>query len=97
METYNLYCKPSDVEDRLREVGWMLVPNGDDFVWHVQANRMAKFGFKRHVVEWRSGEVTKPENVNESGSGAGFLDSLRPGDRCNGLSSSSSLGRGPLQ
>ena len=59
----------------------MLVPNGDDFVWHVQANRMAKFGFKRHVVEWRSGEVTKPENVNESGSGAGFLDSLRPGDR----------------
>ena len=59
----------------------MLVPNGDDFVWHVQSNRVANAEFERHVVEWRSGEVTKPDNVDESDSGVGFLDALRPGDR----------------
>ena len=60
----------------------MLGPNGDDFVWHVQSNRVANAEFERHVVEWRSGKVVNFEAEEHNyGSGAGFLTALRPGDR----------------
>lgn len=85
MTTYenNMYRKTSDVQDRLREMNWSLVPNGGDFVWHIQSNRVRAREFERHTIEWEAGEVADTEDAiaRGCGDGAGFLDALRPGDR----------------
>ncbi|KAI0748515.1 hypothetical protein C8Q80DRAFT_743955 [Daedaleopsis nitida] len=56
------YRTSSDIQAKLGEVGWTLVPNcnanvgssGDapELVWRVQSNRGAEREFQRHVVEW---------------------------------------------
>ncbi|KAI0807681.1 hypothetical protein C8Q74DRAFT_1313396 [Fomes fomentarius] len=73
----------SDVQARLREMNWSLVPNGGDFVWHIQSNRVRSREFERHIIEWKAGEVadTEDASVRGCGDGAGFLDALQPGDR----------------
>ncbi|KAI0723759.1 hypothetical protein C8T65DRAFT_89106 [Cerioporus squamosus] len=80
LETHNLYRKPGDVR---RDIHWDLVPSGGSFLWHVQSNRVARREFERHVIEWRAGEEMDAADAEEHGhgTGTGFLEALRPGDR----------------
>ncbi|TFK92240.1 hypothetical protein K466DRAFT_595388 [Polyporus arcularius HHB13444] len=80
LDTHNLYRTPDDVQGKTH---WDLVPNGDSLVWRVQGNRVAKGDFERYVVEWKAGEEIDAADAEEHGrgTGAGFLDALKPGDR----------------
>ncbi|RPD66617.1 hypothetical protein L227DRAFT_649307 [Lentinus tigrinus ALCF2SS1-6] len=80
LDTHNLYRKPEDVRE---EIHWDLVPNGDSFVWRVQGNRVAAREFEQHVIEWRAGEQMDAAEAEEHGhgTGVGFVEALRPGDR----------------
>lgn len=80
LETHNLYRTPDDVQGKTH---WDLVPNGDSLIWRVQNNRVARRDFERHVVEWRAGQEIDAAEAEEHGhgTGAGFLDALKPGDR----------------
>lgn len=88
LETHNLYRKPDDIQREalhwdLVPNDWDLVPNGDSLVWRVQSNRVATREFRRYVVEWRAGQDADAAEAEEhgQGTGAGFLDALKPGDR----------------
>ena len=80
LDTHNLYRKPEDVGANIH---WDLVPNGDSFVWLVQSNRVARSDFEQHVIEWRAGEILDAADAEEHGhgTGTGFVEALRPGDR----------------
>ena len=80
LDTHNLYRTPQDIRGKTH---WDLVPNGDSFAWRVQSNRVGRRDFEQHVIEWKAGEDMDPTEaeVHGHGTGAGFLETLQPGDR----------------
>jgi hypothetical protein len=81
---------PQDYHNNVVSCGWSLVkrpesalqgPQGGegDFAWYLQGNRVARPDSEEHTIVWA---VEGREEGNEgSGSGEGFLQELREGDR----------------
>lgn len=85
------YCTPASILPFLAEFGYTPVthPSGPDgqesMVWPVQRNRVAHPTFAHYHVEWRApadpdADVAERARERGCGSGAGFLETLRPGD-----------------
>ncbi|KAI0332563.1 hypothetical protein GY45DRAFT_1433008 [Cubamyces sp. BRFM 1775] len=81
------YCSPRDARGDLAVIGLSLVPVPDtdpeSFVWLVKRNRVARSHFVRYRIEWSAGENLDPAEAEGAGcgTGVGFIESLRPGDR----------------
>ncbi|KAI0332562.1 hypothetical protein GY45DRAFT_1344550 [Cubamyces sp. BRFM 1775] len=81
------YCAPRDVQSDLEQHGYTLVPVPDthppSHTWLIQRNRVAKRDFAQYCIQWTAGEHVDPTEAEDAGygTGSGFIDSLRPGDR----------------
>ncbi|KAI9069986.1 hypothetical protein FKP32DRAFT_1663116 [Trametes sanguinea] len=95
MNANRKYCAPKDALPDLEAAGHTLVPvpvpvptanarDGSSYVWLVQRNRVAVKDFAHYRIEWAPGpRLVDPEEAAEDGhgTGEGFVEALRPGDR----------------
>ena len=81
------YCAPKDTQDDLQEAGYSLVPvpgtHPASYTWLVQRNKAAKRDYVQYYLQWTVGEHVDPAEAEDAGrgTGAGFIESLQPGDR----------------
>jgi hypothetical protein len=82
------FYSPSDFHEAVSDDGWELVKRPDsaeqgpqggegDFAWYLQGNRVA-VGWGEYRVLWAENRI---EGNEGAGSGAGFLQELKEGDR----------------
>ncbi|KAH9900880.1 hypothetical protein C8Q73DRAFT_786310 [Cubamyces lactineus] len=81
------YCAPPDIQSDLQEAGYALVPvpgtHPVSYTWFVQRNRAAQGDFAQYCIQWTAGGHMDPTDAEDAGhgTGVGFIESLRPGDR----------------
>ncbi|TBU26138.1 hypothetical protein BD311DRAFT_699048 [Dichomitus squalens] len=80
---YDVYQSPEELWQKIRDVGWTLVPNGESCVWRIQTNTIGQRPAEPYIIEWtRHQEADATQAMGcSTGGGASFIEALQPGDR----------------
>ncbi|RYP07848.1 hypothetical protein DL765_009001 [Monosporascus sp. GIB2] len=83
LEALVLERKPrvSSFQKVLRKHGWELVKYKDRLSWRVHNNITAREAYTYYRASWAAGTPIKVSNPRAMGDGAGFVETLKGGDR----------------